>query len=656
MKVSHSVRRAFLFVSALLVAVPCFGQSMVSVTGAAGMDASAAISSTTTPAIPFTLARAYTNVSISLSFRQNAPVKVHLTTQIGPGTTSAHELFTSTVTPPAVPDYVSANQVIYSGLDLDAGTYYLTFEPAGGSDPELVVIYYTSPTYTYVASVGVSLGWISYGEKAAGTYPPAATWSPVRHDHPIITMTGSPVGLIPQTISGFAASPSSGTVGGTSALSVTGTGASGNAVTYGSSTTSVCSISGHTVTYLAAGTCTVTADQAGNANYGAATQVSLNITVAKAAQTITGLAASPAGGTVGGASTLSVTGAGASGNAVGYASSTASVCTVSGSTVTYLAAGTCTVTADQAGNANYNAATQVSRNITVAKAAQTITGFAASSSGTVGGTATLSVTGSGASGNAVVYASTTASVCAISGTTVNYLAGGTCAVTANQAGNANYDAAAQVSINITVGATTQTITGFAASPASGTVGGTSTLSVTSSGASGNAVAYGSSTTSVCTVSGSTVSHLAGGTCTITADQAGNANYNAATQVSLNIAVGKLAQAISGLAALPASGTTGGTSTLSVTGGGASGSAIVYASSTASVCTVSGSTVTYLAAGTCTVTANQAGNATYNPASPVSLNITVPAAVPTLGETGRVVLAGCLLLMAVWQLAQRPRHC
>lgn len=107
-----------------------------------------------------------------------------------------------------------------------------------------------------------------------------------------------------------------------------------------------------------------------------------------------------------------------------------------------------------------------------------------------------------------------------------------CSVTATN----NYPATSAPSGTVSVTPmASQAITGFAATPASGTVGGSSTLSVTGSGASGNPVVYASATTGICTVSGNTVSFVAVGTCTVTADQAGNANYSAASQVNLNIA-------------------------------------------------------------------------------------------------------------------------
>jgi hypothetical protein len=269
-----------------------------------------------------------------------------------------------------------------------------------------------------------------------------------------------------QTITDFIATPSSGVVGGTSTLGATAS--SGLTLSFGSSTPLGCTVTGTTVSYLATGTCTVTADQAGNASFNAAPTVTLDITVTKADQTITGLAANPATGVAGGTSALSATAS--SGLAVTFGSSTMAVCTVAGSTVTYGAAGTCAIIANQAGDANYNAAPQVSLNITVAKADQTISGLTADpASGVIGGTSTLSVTSalsdasvahvaqSGqkrpttkASGIPVIFGSNTLTICTASGATVSYLAIGTCTVTANQAGDADYNPALQLTLDINV--------------------------------------------------------------------------------------------------------------------------------------------------------------------------------------------------------------
>lgn len=68
-------------------------------------------------------------------------------------------------------------------------------------------------------------------------------------------------------------------------LSATG-GASGNLVTFTSQTSSICTVSGSTVTLVATGTCTIAADQAGNASYAAAPQVLQSFAVTAAAFSI----------------------------------------------------------------------------------------------------------------------------------------------------------------------------------------------------------------------------------------------------------------------------------------------------------------------------------------------------------------------------------
>jgi hypothetical protein len=150
-------------------------------------------------------------------------------------------------------------------------------------------------------------------------------------------------------------------VGGTSTLGATAS--SGLTVSFGSSTPLVCTVAGTTVSYLATGTCTVTADQAGNESYNAAPQVTLGIVVSPGDQTISAFVASPGSGLIGGSAALSA--AASSGLVITFAGSTPTVCTVDGNTVIFITAGTCTVTADQAGDVNYNAAPQVSLNIIV---------------------------------------------------------------------------------------------------------------------------------------------------------------------------------------------------------------------------------------------------------------------------------------------------
>jgi hypothetical protein len=393
------------------------------------------------------------------------------------------------------------------------------------------------------------------------------------------------------------------------------TASSGLAVSYASSTAAVCTVSGSTATFIASGTCSITASQAGNATYAAATPVSQSFTVNAAlkAQTIT--FGTIAAQTVGTPLTLTGLASASSGLAVSYASNTSTICTVSGTSAQFLAAGTCTLVASQAGNSMYAAATPVSQNITVNAAAysQTIT-FNAIATQTLG--TPLMLSASATSNLAVSFASNSTAVCMVSGTTASFLTAGTCSITASQPGNNAYAAATPVTQSFTVNPGPQTIS-FGAIPAQ--AAGTSlTLSATAS--SGLAVSFASTTTSVCTVSGTTASFSAAGTCTVTASQAGNSNYAAATPVSQNITVLQAQTITFGAIAAQTVGTP---LTLSATA--TSGLTVSFASTTTGVCTVSGSAVTFVAPGTCSITASQAGNTTYSAATPVTQSFTVNAA-------------------------------
>ena len=146
---------------------------------------------------------------------------------------------------------------------------------------------------------------------------------------------------------------------------MTATASSSLAVTLASTTASICTISGNTLTPLAIGTCSIIATQAGNASYAAAAPVTRSFAVAGRPQTIT--FAGPGNQTMGTA-TPALSATSTSGLSVSFASSTTGICTVSGTTLTLVATGSCTITANQAGNTGYAAATAVSRTITVAAA------------------------------------------------------------------------------------------------------------------------------------------------------------------------------------------------------------------------------------------------------------------------------------------------
>lgn len=422
-----------------------------------------------------------------------------------------------------------------------------------------------------------------------------------------------------QTIS-FGAVPTV-TVGSTGNVSITASGGSGNSVVLTSQTPSVCSISGSVVTGITVGTCTIAANQAGSATYTAASQQTQNITIGKGSQTLVFGSAPTV--VVGGTGNVSVTGGGSS-QPVVLTSQTTGVCTIAGSVVTGVTVGSCTIAANQAGDTNYNAASQQTQNISVGKGSQAIT-FGSSPSISVGGTGSVSATG-GASGNPVIFTSSTTSVCTTSGTngtTVTGVSAGTCTILADQASSADYNAAAQTPQSFSIGQGGQTVT-FGVAPSGIVVGGTGSVSATAS--SGLAISsYTSNTPSTCSVVSSTgvVTGLAAGSnnCTILATQNGNGSYSSASQTQ-TFSIGIGSQSIS-FGAAP-SVAVGGTGSVSATA--TSGLPVTYSTSTSSTCSVNASSglVTGLLAGSnnCVIQANQAGDANYTAASQATQTLSI----------------------------------
>jgi hypothetical protein len=174
----------------------------------------------------------------------------------------------------------------------------------------------------------------------------------------------------PQAITFTSTAPTDAVYGGTYEVSATG-GDSGNPVvfTIDPSSGGVCTIAGATVSFTGVGTCTVNADQAGHANYLDAPQETQSFPLAQAPQAITFTSTAPTDAVYGGTYEVSATGGG-SGNPVVFTidASSGGVCTTAGATVSFTGVGKCTVNANQAGDANYAPAPNVSQAFAIAAA------------------------------------------------------------------------------------------------------------------------------------------------------------------------------------------------------------------------------------------------------------------------------------------------
>src|SRR5205823_4619371 len=177
---------------------------------------------------------------------------------------------------------------------------------------------------------------------------------------------------------------------------------SGLAVSFGASGN--CNVTGSTIHITGAGSCTMTASQAGDSNYNPATDVPQVFSISKASQAITFGAL---GSKTFGDADFSVSASADSSLTVSFGAS--GNCTVTSATVHITRAASSTITASQAGDSNFNPATDVPQVFSISKANQTIT-FGALGGNTFGNpdfsvsaSANSSLTVSfGASGNCTV--------------------------------------------------------------------------------------------------------------------------------------------------------------------------------------------------------------------------------------------------------------
>ncbi len=428
------------------------------------------------------------------------------------------------------------------------------------------------------------------------------------------------------------AQPSNYNFGTTPNLSATSD--SGLTVTFSSSTTGVCTVSGVALTFVSAGTCTIDADQAGNSATNAATTVTQSFTVnavvpdaptigtatagdAEATVTFTAPASTGGASILAGGYTVTASPGGATGTGSG------SPVTVTGLTngVSY----TFTVTATN--SAGTGAASAASNSITPASP-QTIT-FNNPGAQTFGTTPTLTASSSAGGGYVVTFTSSTPGVCTVSGTTLTFVTAGTCTINANQAGDSSYLAAPQVSRSFAVSAIVPGAPTTIVATAGDTQASVAFAPPANNGGS-NILGYVVSVTpnDVLPVSGAgspiVVSGLTNGvTYTFTVEAENAVGFSPASSAS-NPITPKAIQTLTFLN--PGSQNFGTSPTLTATSD--SGLAPTFTSSTPSVCTItSGGLLSFVTVGTCTINADQVGNASYLAATQVSRSFSVNAVVP-----------------------------
>ncbi|MEO1902092.1 MAG: choice-of-anchor Q domain-containing protein [Alcanivorax sp.] len=335
------------------------------------------------------------------------------------------------------------------------------------------------------------------------------------------TSTGHTVTKADQTLT---FSPPSTVTFGDSAFTLSASSDAGLTPSFASSDSDVIAVSGTTATIVGAGSVTLTASQAGNGNYNAATPVNRTVTVDP--RTVT----------------LTVTGTDRTYD--GSPKAVTVTTTPAGVPVTVTYDGVATAPTDagdyavhvETDDGNYAGDTDVT--LTIAKAGQTVT-FPALATYTVGDAA-FALGGSASSGLPVSYASDNPGVVTVSGGAATIIGAGSATITASQAGSDNYLPAGDVARTLVVEKAAQTIT-FPA-PAPLTVGDPG-FNLGASVDSGLTLSYASATPAVATVdSAGNVTPVGAGSTELTVSQAGNDDYLAAS-VSRTLTVAKQGQTL-----------------------------------------------------------------------------------------------------------------
>jgi hypothetical protein len=502
---------------------------------------------------------------------------------------------------------LKSQTISFPAADLSyiAGTIATSFTPVATATSGLAVNF-SSQTPSICTASGATVNIVAVGTCTVTASQPGNTYYAAATP---VTNSFTTHGLEQQTI----AFPAIGTQNVNVTIVLSAEASSGLAVSYTTSTPSVCTLSGSTLTTVGNGVCSVTASQSGGGIYAAATPVTNTANVGQVPQTIN----FPTVGPQVINTSLAMNATASSGLPVSYTVVQNGNCSVSGNVVTFLNYGNCGVIANQSGNASYSAATAVGMIIPVIQLySQTIT-LTAPSTAVVGTNVTLSATAT--SGLAVTFSVVQNGTCSLSGSVVTFVAAGNCSISANQSGNSTYAAAPTVSKTVVVNAaqlTAQTITFNAIPPQK--VGTTLTVSATAS--SGLPVTFSLVPNGNCSVSGNAVTFLNTGNCGVLANQAGNSTYAAATQVGQIVVVnGSIMSQTITFNAIPSQkvGTT-----LTVSATASSGLPVTFTVVQNGNCSVSGNAVTFLNTGNCGVIANQSGNASYTAAPAVGQIVVV----------------------------------
>ncbi|MGF6929334.1 gliding motility-associated-like protein [Chitinophaga sp. W2I13] len=579
-----------------------------------------------TIAFPAISNKTYGDAAFTLNAASDAGLPVAYTVTAGPATVSGNTVtitgtgnVTISATQAGDANYTAAAAVSQS-FQVAPATLTVTADDKqkayGTNNPPLTytIAGFVNSENSSVVNGTPGLSTSADNSSAPGAYPITVDITPLTAtNYTFSAVNGSlTVGLAPQTITFPAITDKT---YGDAAFTLGANSSSTLAVSY-SVVSGPASISGNTVTITGAGSVTIAADQAGNGNYSPATQVTQTFNVAKATLTVTANDKNRAYKQINPTPDYTITGfvnnensSVVSGNAA--ITHTADINSAPGVYPITVTAGTLT-----AANYDFNFA---GGSLTITKAAQTIT-FPAITGKTYGNAA-FALSATSDVGLTVTY-TVTAGPATVSGNTVTITGAGNVTISATQAGDANYTAAAAVSQSFQVAPATLTVTADDKQKAYGANNPPLTYTIT--GFVNNENSSVVNGTPGLSTSANNSSAPGAYPITVNVTPLTAANY-IFTPVNGTLTVGFTSQTIT----FPAiANKTYGDAAFTLSATSSSMLAVSY-SVVSGPATISGNTVTITDAGSVTIAADQAGNSNYSPATQATQTFNVAKAILTV---------------------------
>ena len=223
------------------------------------------------------------------------------------------------------------------------------------------------------------------------------------------------------------------------------------------------------------------------------------------------------------------------------------------------------------------------------------------------------------------YASSNATVAAVSGSSVEVGVVGTATITGTfTPASANYTTTTATMTVTVIQATQATL--VIASPTSVAFGTAVTL-VTTGGSGSGPVTYGvvaGGTATGCNVTGTALTATSTGTCVVSASKAADANYVVANAVNATVTFVRAAQTVAFTSSPPMMPRPGGTYSVAASASSGLPVTLTITAGSPAVCTLGVGVITFNQAGSCVVTAAQAGDGNYLAATSVTQTIEVGA--------------------------------